>query len=38
MIPDGAIEELEYGQRVSRRWKTAVFLTVFALFSRGRKH
>ncbi|HET9318014.1 MAG TPA: hypothetical protein VFQ51_20640 [Vicinamibacteria bacterium] len=34
----GAIEDLEYGQRVSRRWKTAVFLTVFALFSRGRKH
>jgi hypothetical protein len=38
VIPWGAIEELEYGQRVSRRWKTAVFLTVFALFSRGRKH
>lgn len=38
VIPWGAIEDLEYGQRVSRRWKTAVFLTVFALFSRGRKH
>lgn len=38
VIPYGAIEDLEYGQRVSRRWKTAVFLTVFALFSRGRKH
>lgn len=38
VIPYGSIEELEYGQRVSRRWKTAVFLTVFALFSRGRKH
>ena len=38
VIPWGAIEDLEYGQRVSRRWKTAIFLTVFALFSRGRKH
>jgi hypothetical protein len=38
VIPYGAIEELEYGQRVSRRWKTAVLLGVFALFSRGRKH
>ena len=38
VIPYGAVEELEYGQRVSRRWKTAMFLTVFALFSRGRKH
>lgn len=38
VIPWGAIEDIEYGQRVSRRWKTAIFLTVFALFSRGRKH
>lgn len=38
VIPWGAIEDLEYGQRVSRRWKTAIFLSVFALFSRGRKH
>lgn len=37
-LPWASIQEIEYGQRVSRRWKTAIFLTVFALFSRGRKH
>jgi hypothetical protein len=37
-VPWAQITDLEYGQRVSRRWKTAIFLSVFALFSRGRKH
>lgn len=37
-VPWASIQDLEYGQRVSRRWKTAIFLSVFALFSRGRKH
>lgn len=37
-VPWTSVADLEYGQRVSRRWKTAIFLSVFALFSRGRKH
>jgi hypothetical protein len=37
-IPWQTVQAIEYGQRVSRRWKTAIFLTPWALFSKGRKH
>jgi len=37
-IPWQTVETIEYGQRVSRRWKTAIFLTPWAVFSKGRKH
>lgn len=37
-IPWQGVQGIEYGQRVSRRWKTAIFLTPWAVFSKGRKH
>jgi hypothetical protein len=37
-IPWKKIEEAEYGQKVGRRVKTAIFLTPLALLSKGRKH
>lgn len=37
-IPWKKIDEAEYGQKVGRRMKTAIFLTPLALFSKGRKH
>ena len=37
-IPWQKVRGIEYGQRVSRRWKTAIFLTPWAVFSKGRKH
>ena len=37
-IPWKKIDEAEYGQKVGRRWKTAIFLSPAALFSKGRKH
>jgi hypothetical protein len=37
-VPWQTVQAIEYGQRVSRRWKTAIFLTPWALFSKGRKH
>ena len=37
-IPWKSIEEAEYGQKVGRRMKTAIFLTPIALFSKSRKH
>jgi hypothetical protein len=37
-IPWKKIDEAEYGQKVGRRVKTAIFLTPLALFSKGRKH
>lgn len=37
-IPWKRIDEAEYGQKVGRRVKTAIFLTPLALFSKGRKH
>ena len=37
-IPWKRIDEAEYGQKVGRRMKTAIFLTPLALFSKGRKH
>jgi hypothetical protein len=37
-VPWQTVQAIEYGQRVSRRWKTALFLTPWAVFSKGRKH
>jgi hypothetical protein len=37
-IPWKKIDEAEYGQKVGRRVKTAIFLTPIALFSKARKH
>ena len=37
-VPWRKIQSIEYAQRVSRRWKTAIFLTPWAVFSKGRKH
>lgn len=37
-VPWQKVQAIEYGQRVSRRWKTAIFLTPWAVFSKGRKH
>ena len=37
-IPWKKIEEAEYGQKVGRRVKTAIFLTPLALFSKARRH
>ena len=37
-IPWKKIDEAEYGQKVGRRVKTAIFLTPLALFSKARKH
>src|SRR5207249_11883713 len=37
-VPWQTVQAIEYGQRVSRRWKTAIFLTPWAVFSKGRKH
>ena len=37
-IPWKKIEEAEYGQKVGRRVKSAIFLTPFMLFSKARKH
>jgi hypothetical protein len=36
-VPWRTVQAIEYGQRVSRRWKTAI-LTPWALLSKGRKH
>jgi hypothetical protein len=37
-IPWRRIQTIEYGQNVSRRWKTAIFISPIALLSKGRKH
>lgn len=37
-VPWKTVQSIEYGQRVSRRWKSAILLTPWALFSKGRKH
>ena len=37
-IPWKKIDEAEYGQKVGRRVKTAIFLSPLALFSKARKH
>jgi len=33
-----AVTEMEYGQKVSRRWRSAILLSPLALFSKARKH
>lgn len=37
-IPWTGIEEIEYGQKVGHRVKTAILLTPLALFSKNRRH
>lgn len=37
-IPWSSIEELEYGQKVARRWRTAILISPVALLARARKH
>jgi hypothetical protein len=37
-IPWSGIEEIEYGQKVGHRVKTAILLTPLALFSKNRRH
>jgi hypothetical protein len=37
-IPWKKIDDAEYGQKVGRHVKTAIFLTPLALFSKSRKH
>lgn len=37
-IPWNAITELEYGQKVARRWRSAILLSPWALLSKARKH
>jgi len=37
-IPWSGVEEVEYGQKVGHRVKTAIFLTPLALFSKARRH
>lgn len=38
LIPWQSVQEIEYGQHVSRRWKSALLLTPWAIFFKGRKH
>ena len=37
-IPWSGIDEIEYGQKVGHRMKTAIFLTPLSLFSKSRHH
>ena len=37
-IPYKKISEVEYGQKVGRRWKSAILLSPVMLFTKGRKH
>lgn len=37
-IPWGSVDEMEYGQKVARRWRSAILLSPIALFSKARKH
>jgi hypothetical protein len=37
-IPWKSVQSIEYGQNVSRRWKTAIFISPIALLSKARKH
>lgn len=38
VIPYGEVDEIVYEKSSHPRWKTAVFLTIFALLSKGKKH
>ncbi|MEO8360276.1 MAG: hypothetical protein ABI672_09625 [Vicinamibacteria bacterium] len=37
-IPWDRVSQLEYGQNVARRWRSAILLSPLALFSKSRKH
>jgi hypothetical protein len=37
-IPWKSIREVEYGQKVGRRWKSAILLSPVMLFTKARKH
>ena len=37
-IPWTSVQELEYGQKVGRRWRTAILIAPIALLSKARKH
>jgi hypothetical protein len=37
-IPYKKIVDIEYGQKVGRRWKSAILLSPVMLFTKGRKH
>jgi hypothetical protein len=37
-IPWDRVSQLEYGQNVARRWRSAILLSPIALFSKARKH
>ncbi len=37
-IPFGAVTELAYEKSKHRRWKSAIFLTPWAIFTKGKKH
>jgi hypothetical protein len=32
------VADVEYGQKVGRRWKSAILLSPVAIFMKGRKH
>lgn len=37
-IPWSAVSDVEYGQKASRRWRSAILLSPIALISKARKH
>lgn len=37
-IPWNRVSQLEYGQKVARRWRSAILLSPLALFSKAKKH
>ena len=37
-IPGDRVSQLEYGQNVARRWRSAILLSPIALFSKAKKH
>ena len=37
-IPWDRVSQIEYGQKVARRWRSAILLSPLALFSKARKH
>jgi hypothetical protein len=37
-IPWNTVASIEYGQRASRRWKSALLLSPVAIFAKSRKH
>jgi hypothetical protein len=37
-VPYQKVTDIEYGQKVGRRWKSAILLSPVAIFMKGRKH